>query len=85
MMLLSALYGGVHLSLWNYDFPTRTEVLLWRISAIALGSLPGYFFGVGVIGLAIVYVLSGLVMKVASIFRTIRAKRPRGVRDETEL
>lgn len=50
MMVLSALYGGVHLSLWNYEFPTRAEGLMWKISAITLGSLPGFY---GVMELAL--------------------------------
>ena len=53
MMLLSALYGGVHLSLWNYTFPTRTENLMWSVSAIALGSLPGFLDGAMGLGLVV--------------------------------
>jgi hypothetical protein len=29
-----ALYGVVHLSTWNFEFPTATEKLLWRILCI---------------------------------------------------
>ena len=58
MMLLSALYGGVHLSLWNYNFPTRTERLMWRISAMALGSYPGFL--VGQVGLCLVAGIVGV-------------------------
>lgn len=25
-------YGGVHLSAWNFEFPTKTERLLWKIA-----------------------------------------------------
>ncbi|KAK3900069.1 hypothetical protein C8A05DRAFT_36304 [Staphylotrichum tortipilum] len=35
-LLLSLAYGGVHLSAWNFEFPTATESLLWKIS----GDLP---------------------------------------------
>lgn len=38
--LLGILYGGVHLTLWNYAFATHTELLLWRISGITLLAVP---------------------------------------------
>jgi hypothetical protein len=31
---ICALYGGIHLSSWNFDFPSNTERLLWKISGI---------------------------------------------------
>ena len=34
--LLASFYGGIHLALWSYDFPSRVESLLWRISGVAL-------------------------------------------------
>ena len=37
---LGSLYGGIHLALWNYDFPTHVECLMWRISAATLASAP---------------------------------------------
>ena len=40
LWLLGSFYGGVHLALWTYNFPSRTECLLWRLSAVALGALP---------------------------------------------
>ena len=43
LWLLGSLYGGIHLALWNYDFPTRVESRLWKISAVTLGSVPALF------------------------------------------
>lgn len=40
MMLPGLVYGGLHLTLWAHDFPTRVELLLWRISAISLVAVP---------------------------------------------
>ena len=40
LWLLASLYGGIHLALWNHDFPTSVESLLWRISAATLTSAP---------------------------------------------
>ncbi|KAL8809114.1 MAG: hypothetical protein Q9200_003705 [Gallowayella weberi] len=36
MTLIGLLYGGLHLTLWDYKFPTHAEGLLWRLSATAL-------------------------------------------------
>lgn len=30
--ILPALYGGIHLSAWTFDFPSRTEKLIWKIA-----------------------------------------------------
>ena len=31
-------YGGLHLSAWNFEFPTAVEGLLWKISGIVIAS-----------------------------------------------
>ena len=33
---LSMVYGGIHLSAWNFDFPSELELLLWRIAAFSI-------------------------------------------------
>ena len=43
LWLLGSLYGGIHLALWNYEFPTHVESRLWKISAVTLGSVPALF------------------------------------------
>ena len=91
MMLLSALYGGVHLSLWNYTFPTRTESLMWRISAVALGSLPGFLVGAMGLGLVVGIVvvpfwITALVVETFTIpwSSILRLGRRRSPVDSTE-
>jgi hypothetical protein len=38
---LPAVYGGVHLSAWNFDFPTPMEHLLWKSAClIIIGAVP---------------------------------------------
>jgi hypothetical protein len=37
LVVIGGLYAGVHLALWNYAFPTRAEMLLWKISCCTLG------------------------------------------------
>jgi hypothetical protein len=58
LILMNAAYGGVHLSTWNFDFPTGIERLLWKSSCIMTlsGSLvaPGYItWGESIIGQSI--------------------------------
>lgn len=33
-------FGGLHCLVWNFQFPTRAELLLWRICSIATTILP---------------------------------------------
>ncbi|WAO95571.1 Hypothetical protein NCS54_01320000 [Fusarium falciforme] len=48
-MVMSAIYGGVHLSAWNWMFPTSAEKLAWKISCLTVAcALPVFFFGIGV-------------------------------------
>ncbi len=35
-VILPALYGGVHLAAWHFDFPSKTEAYLWRISGLVI-------------------------------------------------
>ena len=36
LLVLPLAYGGVHLSAWNFEFPTAIESLLWKLSAIII-------------------------------------------------
>lgn len=29
-----AVFGGVHVMAWNFDFPTRIELILWRVASV---------------------------------------------------
>ncbi len=41
MFVIPLAYGGVHLSAWNFEFPTAVESLLWKISGIVMaGTMP---------------------------------------------
>jgi len=33
-MILPLVYGGIHLSAWNFEFPTSVESLLWKLASI---------------------------------------------------
>ena len=35
-------FGGIHCIAWLFSFPTHTELLIWRISSVAITALPIY-------------------------------------------
>ena len=37
-ILLPAIYGGVHLSAWGFEFPTPIESLLWKVACIVIAA-----------------------------------------------
>jgi len=37
---IAVLFGALHCIGWNFDFPTHTEQLLWRIGSLAITSIP---------------------------------------------
>ncbi|RSL69878.1 hypothetical protein CEP53_002047 [Fusarium sp. AF-6] len=42
-VFLSALYGGIHLSAWNWEFPTSWEGLVWKFACFLIAAvLPLY-------------------------------------------
>ncbi|RSL55587.1 hypothetical protein CEP54_009324 [Fusarium duplospermum] len=42
-VFLSALYGGIHLSAWNWVFPTAWESLVWKFACVTIAAvLPLY-------------------------------------------
>lgn len=40
IMIGIAIFGSVHLAAWNFEFPSMTEQLLWRISGLSVALLP---------------------------------------------
>ncbi|KAI1470253.1 uncharacterized protein F4812DRAFT_456258 [Daldinia caldariorum] len=41
LVLVPALYGGIHLAAWNSDFPSAPEEWMWKISCfIIMGTIP---------------------------------------------
>ncbi|THU78552.1 hypothetical protein K435DRAFT_887394 [Dendrothele bispora CBS 962.96] len=41
---LFLVFGGIHCSPWNSTFPTHTEKILWRISAVTVATFPLAWF-----------------------------------------
>jgi hypothetical protein len=34
LLTVCAAYGGVHLAAWNFEFPTESEKVMWRVACI---------------------------------------------------
>ena len=40
-------FGAIHCIAWHFSFPTHTELLIWRISCVAITAIPIYTFLMG--------------------------------------
>lgn len=40
LIVISAIFGAVHIAGWNFKFPTEAEKMLWRISSLLCGLTP---------------------------------------------
>jgi hypothetical protein len=50
LIALPMVYGSVHLTAWNFDFPSRVEHIMWRVACIIIaGGIPGSCMAVGII------------------------------------
>ncbi|KAL7952271.1 hypothetical protein V8C34DRAFT_299683 [Trichoderma compactum] len=58
-------YGGIHLSVWNFEFPSATERLLWRIASIGIGATSPVLFAVG-LGMKILLELVKILVEIVS-------------------
>jgi len=38
LLFISAAYGGIHATLWSSHFPSSTESLIWKCSAVVVGA-----------------------------------------------
>ena len=42
VVLVGVCFGAIHCIAWHFSFPTHTELLIWRISSIAITTVPIY-------------------------------------------
>ena len=49
MAISSLIFGGLHCLAWNVDFPTDTELVLWRLASLATSTLPSFALGVSLL------------------------------------
>nr|RBQ93565.1 hypothetical protein FVER53263_06156 [Fusarium verticillioides] len=52
-LLLSGIYGGVHLSAWNWSFPNSIEHLMWKISCLYIAGALALYFVMAVLATAV--------------------------------
>ncbi|THU93810.1 hypothetical protein K435DRAFT_861186 [Dendrothele bispora CBS 962.96] len=55
VVFLFLVFGGIHCVPWNFTFPTHTERILWRISAVTVTAFPFASFAL----FAVVGILTG--------------------------
>ncbi len=71
MAISSFVFGGIHCLAWNFEFPTRLEQLLWRISAVATAGLPTLLLVINIF-----LYLWGTRMARASLLKLLRRSLP---------
>ncbi|KIJ33732.1 hypothetical protein M422DRAFT_182859 [Sphaerobolus stellatus SS14] len=42
-MAVGCIFGGLHLIGWSFSFPSRVEMLAWRISGCVIATMPAWF------------------------------------------
>ena len=42
MLGVAVCFGAIHCIAWHFSFPTPTELLMWRISSVAIAAVPVY-------------------------------------------
>jgi hypothetical protein len=56
LIALPMVYGSVHLTAWNFDFPSRVEQIMWRVACIIIaGGILGSCTAFGII-----FIVSGI-------------------------
>jgi hypothetical protein len=74
-LVMPVVYGGIHLSVWNFEFPTALEKLLWKIASIGVAATLPVLFGLG-LGMKILLEIGKMIV---SIFRAQSKKKWRDV------
>ena len=74
MILGAALFGGIHVGAWNFDFPSRIELIFWRCASIysaAYGPVMGGTFVIIDRFTSFVKDIAKLVFAVILLFSTL--------------
>ncbi|KUJ21636.1 uncharacterized protein LY89DRAFT_637487 [Mollisia scopiformis] len=45
----SLMFGGFHCLAWNFEFPSKSELVLWRVASIASTTLPSVSLGISLV------------------------------------
>ena len=44
MVVVGVCFGAIHCIAWSFSFPTRAELLMWRVSSVTITAVPAYTF-----------------------------------------
>ncbi|KAF8331713.1 uncharacterized protein EI90DRAFT_3196776 [Cantharellus anzutake] len=69
------IFGGIHCLAWSFPFPTRREMILWRVSAIYITVAPTFLFlivgGIELLIVVLILVLPPLVYAAARVILVV--------------
>lgn len=83
MIFGATIFGGIHIGAWNFEFPSRIDLILWRSASLYSAAFGGFFYLISVLDIivssrvlifvpviAVLYVIARLILLV-EIFRTL--------------
>ena len=56
MLGVGVCFGAIHCIAWHFSFPTHTELLIWRLSCVAITAVPFYISFMGLLAFWLVNV-----------------------------
>jgi hypothetical protein len=76
MLLLATGFGGIHFIAWNSEFPSRSELIFWRVACILLTAAPPIPWVAGAVGImskSIVPILTAVFLLLPPLYIIGRA------------
>ena len=73
MVWIGCIFNGIHVTAWDFSFPSNTELLLWRICSIAaclsvLGMYLTFFVHSGTLNLVVGFGIGAPIYIAARLF-----------------
>jgi hypothetical protein len=50
-LAIGVVFGAIHCIAWSFDFPSHTELLLWRLSSVAITTVPALLLVIVIVGI----------------------------------
>ena len=75
MLGIGVCFGAIHCIAWIFSFPTHMELLIWRISSIAIAAVPIFIFLVTLLAATLdnVHLASALILPAGILYILARA------------